>query len=173
MKRIINIDMDGVVADFNAYTSEVLGRKIGWEGRDLSAGEWIVLGSIDRLYYKLPLIEESRELVALALSRDDCDVRFLTAIPRRTTMPTAEQDKRDWLGVYFPGIACEIGPYSKDKQKWCKPGDILIDDKLSNVEEWCSAGGVAVYHLGNWSETLTNLRFAFNIKSPTILGLVA
>ena len=42
-----------------------------------------------------------------------------------------------------------IGPYSHDKQKWCIPGDILIDDRPSNIEQWTAAGGIAVYHTGD------------------------
>jgi hypothetical protein len=39
-----------------------------------------------------------------------------------------------------------FGPYSKDKHMHCQPGDILIDDRLSNVEEWRTAGGIAIHH---------------------------
>ncbi len=52
MKRYINLDMDGVVADFNSYTGEILGRRIGWEGRDLTSEEWNKISSIDNYYFK-------------------------------------------------------------------------------------------------------------------------
>lgn len=154
---IINIDMDGVVADFNAYASNILNREIGWEGRDLSDKEWGVLASIPNLYFHLPLIEQSVDLVRLAVD-SSIDVRFLTAIPRRKTIPTAEQDKRDWLQKYFPGIPMEIGPYSKDKQKWASPGDILIDDKHSNIIEWESRSGIAIHHVGDYNQTIKQLK---------------
>lgn len=173
MKRMINLDMDGVVADFNSYVGNILGRTIGWEGRDLSDEEWVTLTKIDRLYFQLPLIEGSKQLVKMALDKKDFDVRFLTAIPRRTTIATAEQDKRDWLTKHFPGIPMEIGPYSKHKQNWCNPLDILVDDKRSNVYEWLHKGGIAVYHAGNWHATMINFKRALNTSIPTIFGPVA
>lgn len=173
MKRMINLDMDGVVADFNSYVGNILGRTIGWEGRDLSDEEWVTLTKIDRLYFQLPLIEDSRQLVDKAISQNDFNVRFLTAIPRRTTIASAEQDKRDWLAMYFPGVPMEIGPYSKHKQNWCNPLDILVDDKKSNCMEWFKKGGVAVYHTGNWSATMKNFRRALNTFTPTLFGPIA
>lgn len=161
--------MDGVVADFNAYVGSLLNRTIGWEGRDLSGEEWQYIAKHDRLYYKLPLIEESKQLVATALATGH-KVKFLTAIPRRTTMPSAEQDKRDWLNEKFPGIEMEIGPYSKDKHKWAFPGHVLVDDKLSNVEEWKQAGGISVHHLGNFNKTIANLKAAITMFEPVVLN---
>lgn len=173
MKRVIYLDMDGVVADFNSYTGTLLGREVGWEGRDLSDDEWKTITSVDHFYLQLPLIPESVELVNLAKQFTDMDLKFLTAIPRRTTMPSAQEDKRKWLGTYFPGIVMEIGPYSKDKQKWANTGDILVDDKLSNVLEWMQAGGISVHHTGNFEKTLANLRKAVTMNQPAMLGEVS
>lgn len=166
---MIYLDMDGVVADFNSFVSALLNREIGWEGRDLSDDEWAVLASYPRLYFHLSVIPEGRKLVELAKSLSP-DVKFLTAIPRRTTIETAEKDKREWLSLHFPGVPMEIGPHSKDKQLWCKPGDILVDDKKSNVEEWYSKQGIAIHHLGNWERTLNNLKEAVKIRHPIILN---
>ena len=173
MKRYINLDMDGVVADFNTWCSDFLGRPVSWEGRDLSDEEWQKLANEKNIYAKLPLIPESVELVLMAkkAARDfDMGLRFLTAIPRRTTMPEAEPDKKEWVERYFPGIPVEIGPFSKDKQKWCNPLDILVDDKHSNVIEWLRKGGVSVYHTGNWPATLANFEKAIKIDHAVMLG---
>lgn len=161
--------MDGVVADFNYYVGKLLNRTIGWEGRDLSAEEWKLIAAHDRLYYRLPVIEESRQLVQVAIETG-CRVKFLTAIPRRTTMPSAETDKKEWLKEFFPGFEMEVGPYSKDKRKWAKPGYILVDDKQSNVEEWKEAGGISIHHTGNFKKTIDNLKTAITITTPTLLN---
>ena len=171
--RYINLDMDGVVADFNAWCSDFLGRPISWEGKDLSDEEWTALAEESNIYAKLPLIPESVELVIMAkkAARDfDMGLRFLTAIPRRTTMPEAEQNKKDWVEKYFPGIPVEVGPYSKDKQNWCKPLDILVDDKKQNVLQWLSKGGISVYHTGNWPATLANFEKAIKMDHAACLG---
>ena len=48
--RTIYLDMDGVVADFDTFAEEILGRKIGWgTTQDLTDEEWVKLASVDRL----------------------------------------------------------------------------------------------------------------------------
>ena len=154
--NIIYIDMDGVVADFDTYVEGVLGREIGWgTSQDLTDEEWVKLASVDRLYYQLPLMPNATKLVAYAKSLSTrFYVGFLTAIPRRTTIPSAQADKQAWVSKYFPGMRMDIGPFSRDKQKWCIPGDILIDDRPSNIAEWTAAGGIAVYHTGDVNATI-------------------
>ena len=154
--KTIYIDMDGVVADFDTYVEGVLGREIGWgTSQDLTDDEWVKLASVDRLYYHLPLMPDATKLVAYAKSLSTrFYVGFLTAIPRRTTIPSAQADKQAWVDKYFPGMKMDIGPFSRDKQKWCTPGDILIDDRPSNIVEWSAAGGIAMYHTGDVDATI-------------------
>jgi len=157
--NVIYIDMDGVVADFDTFVGGVLGREIGWgTSQDLTDDEWVKLASIDRLYYQLPLMPDATKLVAYAKSLSTrFYIGFLTAIPRRTTIPTAQADKQAWITKYFPGMRMDIGPYSRDKQKWCIPGDILIDDRPSNIKEWEAAGGIAIYHTGDVNATIKHI----------------
>ena len=157
--RSIYIDMDGVVADFDTYVSILLGRKIGWSStQDLSDEEWERLTSVDRLYYQLPLMPDATKLVAYIKSLSTrFHVQFLTAVPRRSTMPSAKDDKQAWVDKYFPGMRMDIGPYSHHKQKWCKPGDILVDDRPSNIEQWSAAGGFAIFHTGDVDATIKRI----------------
>lgn len=168
--RTIYLDMDGVVADFNRFASDFLGRQIGWNEQDLTQEEWNKLDSIGNLYFKLPLIQESTKLVAMAKSFSTrFNVEFLTAIPRQKSMPSAESDKKQWLDIYYPGMKMNIGPYSRDKQNWCKPGDILIDDKWSNIEQWFNKGGIGIYHEGDFDITIKNLLHAISFEEAAIL----
>jgi 5'(3')-deoxyribonucleotidase len=158
--RTIFLDMDGVVADFDTFAEELLGREIGWGDttQDLSAEEWLRLASIDRLYYQLPLMPDATKLVAYVKSLSTrFQIGFLTAIPRRTTIPSARADKQAWVDKYFPGMRMDIGPFSHDKHKWCSPGDILVDDRPSNIREWNAAGGIAIYHTGDVNATIKRL----------------
>jgi len=157
--RTIYIDMDGVVADFDSYVSALLGRPIGWGAtQDLTDVEWERLTSVDRLYYQLPLMPDATKLFAYIKSLSTrFHVQFLTAVPRRSTMPSAKDDKQAWVDKYFPGIKMDIGPYSHHKQKWCKPGDILIDDRPSNIEQWTAVGGIAIYHTGDVDASIKRL----------------
>ena len=158
--RTIYIDMDGVVADFDTYVSLLLKRPIGWHNSlgDLSNEEWVKIASEDRLYYHLSLMPDATKLVAYIKSLSTrFYVQFLTAIPRRTTMPSAKADKQAWVDKYFPGMKMDVGPYSHDKQKWCVPGDILIDDRPSNIEQWTAVGGIAIYHTGDVDASIRRL----------------
>jgi len=167
-RRTIYIDMDGVVADFNLFVSELLGRQIGWGIHDLTSQEWDILAKTPNLYRNLPLIEESVKMVGLCRSFSSrVNVEFLTAIPRQSTMPSAKQDKFDWINEHFPGIPVNFGPFSRDKQNWARPGDILIDDKQSNIDEWEAAGGIPIHHLGDY--TLTNQLIMYTMGEPNDL----
>ena len=156
----IYIDMDGVVADFDTFVSNLLGRPIGWNDskQDLTDEEWVKLASVDSLYYQLPMMPDATKLIAYVKSLSTkFHIGFLTAIPRRTTIPSAQADKLAWIKKYFPGMRMDIGPYSHDKQKWCTPGDILIDDRPSNIEQWTAAGGIAIFHTGDVNATIKYL----------------
>lgn len=166
---MIYLDMDGVVADFNSFASNAIGREIGWGGDDLSNEEWSKLAAIPRLYFQLQVIPEGRQLVELALSLSK-DVKFLTAIPRRSTISSAEADKREWLSLHFPGIPMEIGPHSHQKHNWCKPGDILVDDRESNIKDWSAKNGMAIFHQGNWNVTFEKLKEAAKIQRQDFLA---
>jgi len=157
--RTIYLDMDGVVADFDSYVSILLGRKIGWDSTtDLTDEEWERLASVDRLYYQFPLMPDATKLVAYVKSLSTrFHVGFLTAVPRRSTIPSAKDDKQAWINKYFPGMRMDIGPYSHHKQKWCKPGDILIDDRPSNIEQCTAVGGIAIYHTGDVDASIKRL----------------
>lgn len=145
--RIVNIDMDGVVADFDAFVLENLGRTfehVSGPGGDKEM--WSFLASVPNLYRILKPTVYAEELVDM-VKATGLRYRFLTAIPRRTPIPSAEQDKRDWVEQYFPGAEINIGPYSGDKWKWANPGDILIDDRPDNITDWNTKGaGTGIFH---------------------------
>jgi hypothetical protein len=76
------------------------------------------------------------------------NVEFLTAIPRRSSIASAETDKREWIAKYFgPDTKVRIGPYSADKWKHAKAGDILVDDRGDNIQSWINKGfGIGIFH---------------------------
>lgn len=144
------IDMDGVTADFDEFAQ----RALGLSGTGPAAGiypedKWQQLAKEQRMYRdlkKTPYADELvRRCVKFCLARD-YDYAFLTAVPKGNDVKWAFYDKVEWAQKYFPGIPVFFGPFSKDKHTHCKPGDILIDDRASNIEEWTAAGGIAIFH---------------------------
>ena len=147
------IDMDDVVADWMGAAKAILDRDWNY-GQRIPDVEWQKIRANQRFYHDLPLRPGARELVQWV--RDRCHstgdaVFFLTALPHDYSMPYAAQDKVWWANNYFPGIPVFFGPFSHDKWRHCSPGDVLIDDRESNCQEWISAGGQAhIYR--SWTE---------------------
>ncbi len=151
------IDMDGVVADFDEYAARTLGVP---PSQGIYPDEvWYKLASNSRLYRDLIKTEYADQLINecldLALTKN-YEILFLTAVPKGNDVQWAFYDKVIWAQNYYPTIPVHFGPFSKDKHQHCKPGDILIDDRLSNIEEWRAAGGIAIHHT-NINSTLYEL----------------
>jgi len=142
----IYLDMDDVVADWMGYARSYLKQPQWQEGEILPDSTWRRLKDDQRMYSKLLLKEGARQLVDWCeryCNKTNSQLFFLSAIPHKNDMPWAIQDKVFWAYKYFPGIPVFLGPYSHDKWVRCTPGDVLIDDRNSNCEEWERAGGLA------------------------------
>lgn len=142
----IYLDMDDVVADWFGYAREYLKEPLFKDGDTLPDATWRKLKDDQRMYSKLPIKEGAYELVAWCRNYRDtknAGLYFLSAIPKGNDMPWAPQDKVFWAHEHFPDIPVFLGPYSFDKWVRCQPGDVLIDDRKSNCEEWKRAGGLS------------------------------
>jgi hypothetical protein len=150
----IYLDMDDVVADWMPAARAIVNRN--WEyGERIPDSDWDKVKAKQRFYRDLPTKSGAHELVAYCqdlLSKGQIkDLNFLTALPHDYSVPFASYDKVLWAQERFSGIPVLFGPFSHDKWQHCEPGDILIDDRTSNCEEWIRAGGRAhVYR--QWPE---------------------
>jgi hypothetical protein len=141
---IIYLDVDDVLADWMATARAIVNRS--WEyGERIPDADWDKVKAKKRFYRDLPLKEGARELYNYCKQAVDQgraeNLFFLTALPHGNDAQFAVYDKVHWCDENFPGTPMFIGPYSHDKWQHCKPGDILIDDRVSNCEEWQRAGG--------------------------------
>jgi sulfur relay (sulfurtransferase) DsrC/TusE family protein len=156
--KTLYLDMDGVVADFNNWSMSVLGvkeSKHSWPEE-----EWEKLRHYPRMYRDLEKTPEADGLVNFcrSLSKDkNFNLLFLTGVPKANDIHWAFYDKVIWAYNRYPDIPVHFGPYSKDKQKHCLVGDILIDDRQSNITEWIAAGGIGILHQGNLHDTIKKL----------------
>lgn len=159
----IYCDLDGVLVDFDRFKRENLSAKAQVDDDTM----WAELQAIPNVFRQMKPTPYAFQLWA-AIAATQLPRKILTAIPRKTTMPDAEADKREWASDHrysvFIGEAPEvlIGPHSKDKWRHCKPGDILIDDREDNCAAWETAGGFTVYHQGDIHQTFTRLRWLVN-----------
>ncbi len=161
----IYLDMDGVVADFDAKVSEILGytREPFTRYPD---EDWRKILNYPRFYRDLPLCKDAKYLVTMVLHIahiKDMDVKFLSALPKDNDFPWAAYDKFIWAQNYFPMIPVWIGPYSQDKQIRSRAGDVLIDDRISNIDQWNQKGGFGILHRGDTENTLKELKIFLKI----------
>jgi len=149
---LIYLDMDDVVADWMATARAIVNRN--WEyGERIPEADWSKVKAKERFYRDLPLKAGAHDLVQYcrdAVSNGQArGMAFLTALPHDYAVQWAAYDKVFWAHRHFEGIPVFFGPYSFDKYKHCRAGDILIDDRHSNCSEWRSAGGQA-HEYRNW-----------------------
>ena len=142
----IYLDMDDVVADWMGYARAYL--RMEWrQGEMVPEKEWRRLKDDQRMYRHLPLKDGAIELVdwckKYVAKNPDVGLYFLTAVPHNNDVPWAFYDKVLWAQDHFPGIPVFFGPYSHDKWVRCNPGDVLIDDRRSNNDEWNRQNGRA------------------------------
>jgi len=161
----IFIDMDGVVADFGGYALRTLGIE-SKPGLRFDQTDWHRLREhSERIYSIVPVLPSAYKFVSgLKCVRDKfrVDLRFLTAVPKENDLGWAFWDKMQWASKHFPGIPVWFGPYSADKQYHCKPGDILIDDRISNIKQWPEHG---ILHQGDHEITLNTVEQILRNKS--------
>lgn len=160
--KTLFLDMDGVVSDFNAYARKILPNSLFDPNTDQSwdSNDWITLRSNPRLYRDIPKTPEADELVNFSREfciRNEYQLLFLTAIPKDNDVHWAFYDKVLWAQKLFPDIPVMFGPHSYHKKLHCRPGDILIDDRNSNVLDWCYVGGFGILHKGDVVSTIDML----------------
>lgn len=145
--KTIFLDMDDVVVDFSKAIKNILGAEE--KKSKFLEDEWKIILQHQRIYRNLEKCLGADILINFCRSLRDnraYNLMFLTAVPRKNDMPWAFYDKVLWAQKYYPDIPVWFGPFSVDKWKHCSKYDILIDDRLSNIESWREAGGIAILH---------------------------
>lgn len=153
--RCLYLDLDDCVADWIHEVRQYLDVTLS-DPYTILPSHYQLLKDHDRFYRNLALMPNAIELVNWATKyaeEKNYFFAFLTAIPHTNDFPFAQYDKVLWANERFPGIPVFFGPYSTDKWKHCKPGDILIDDRKQNCDDWINAGGIA-HQYTNWQNCM-------------------
>lgn len=142
------IDMDDVVADFSKAALEISGYVMPDDNKLKYPKEtWDKFLNSPRLYRHLDKCTHADEIVQTCLDvakSKKWNVLFLTAVPRDNDFPWAFTDKIDWAREHYPQIPVWFGPYSVDKHNHCKAGDVLVDDRQRNIDQWILKGGIGI-----------------------------
>ncbi len=139
------VDLDGVLADFDAGYEVVFGVK---PPRALGLAEppnfWDGLKQHPHFYRSLPLLPDAEALWDGVERAIGITPTILTGVPR--SLPHADADKRAWVAQHFGATVPVICCPSKDKRNHGRPGDILIDDWDKYRPLWQEMGGTFILH---------------------------
>jgi len=131
------IDLDGVLADFEAHVLALFGRAPS----EMSAREmWGLAAATPKFFETMPKMPDADELWAFC---EPFDPHILTGLPRGDW---AAAQKRRWvahhLGADVPITTC----MARDKCQYASPGDVLVDDPMKYAHLWEAQGGIFVRH---------------------------
>lgn len=139
--RRLFLDMDGVLADFDKRAAEVLGMPPGeFERQHGTATFWARLYETPDYFATFDMMPDAPLLWARTRHLAPT---VLTGIPQGQW---AVEQKRRWiaekLGPDVPVITC----LAKNKSFYCRPGDVLVDDRPQYAALWEAKGGTFVVH---------------------------
>ena len=149
-KNMIYCDMDGVLVDFdNEFERNhgVLPYKLPREEL------WQIVLDTKDYWVNLPKLDGADKLVKYL---NKFGFQILTGLPQYG-FDKAQKEKKQWLKNHYgieDGVICCL---SKDKQNYGKPKDILIDDRIANIERWEKMGGIGILHT-SVDETINKLK---------------
>jgi hypothetical protein len=134
------VDMDGVLADFDAHHEALFGVR---PDKVLDNVDWTRVRGVPGFYADIPPMKDMPELWDF-VSRLSPRPIVLTGVPR--SVEEAPDNKRAWarrhLGETVEVRCCK----SRKKSLHCKPGDILIDDWDKYRHLWLAKGGHWITH---------------------------
>lgn len=146
--RTLYVDLDGVMADFDAAFPAVF----GLDHRSLADEEmWGHINSHASFFRDLPPMPGAIEFFR---SVEHLQPVILTACPKSNYAHVAAQ-KRAWVRAHL-SQTCLVLPVMGGRHKplfMHQAGDVLIDDFGKNCAAWNEAGGIAIKHEGDWSAT--------------------
>ncbi|HIE1458599.1 TPA: 5' nucleotidase, NT5C type [Stenotrophomonas maltophilia] len=147
-RRTIYVDLDGVMADFDAAFPTLF----GLDHRLLADDEmWKHINNHPSFFRDLPPMHGAVEFFH---SIHHLNPVILTACPK-SNYPLAAMQKLQWVREHL-SATCLVLPVLGGRHKplfMHQPGDVLIDDFEANCDAWTAAGGVAIRHAGNWTAT--------------------
>jgi hypothetical protein len=147
----IYCDMDGVLVDFDqgykdltgmtTKEADAKGRTAFWEPiAKAGASFWIRLKWMPDGRQLWDYINQYNPILLSAPSKEE----------------SSKIGKRVWVKQNIPGAKLILRPASQ-KQQFSGENQILIDDRVDNIEQWKSKGGIGILHTSA-SDTIKQLK---------------
>lgn len=153
----IFVDLDGVLADFEAGTNMAMSKVYDTEHihseeeyeRDSKYRSRMWKGLRDyqkvhggEFWNELPLMKDAKQLW-------DYVKRYPVEILSATGNPEygAAEQKHKWVADNIdPRVKVNLTRKSAEKAQMAAPNHILIDDKSKSIDPWTQAGGIGILH---------------------------
>jgi hypothetical protein len=152
----IYLDMDGVIADFFGGVATKFGVD-HWKSIQDREIAFATLANTD-FFYNLDVFPETNSIIKFVKEISGGDWGICSSPLRGDTMNSAYW-KRQWLNrwdITPPLVENMIFTSNKHKyamNKLDRTRNILIDDKLQNIDQWNQAGGIGIRFQCNEDDT--------------------
>jgi hypothetical protein len=164
--RILYLDMDGVISDFNKqvikYTKLSLGEPLDSDLLTQKYGRKELLTIMDsggeEFFSEMPIMKDMYELKSFIFN-NFINIKILSCIKGNPPATDRINGKLKWLKTYsfnLPDANIILIDKSVNKQKYARPNDILIDDMEININQWNQRGGIGILHK-NSKDTIRQL----------------
>ena len=152
----IYLDMDGVIADFFCGVATKFGVD-HWKSIQDREIAFATLANTD-FFYNLDVFPETNSIIKFVKEISGGDWGICSSPLRCDTMNSAYW-KRQWLNSWdiTPPLV-ENMIFTSNKHKYAmnkldRTRNILIDDKLQNIDQWNQAGGIGIRFQCNEDDT--------------------
>ena len=137
----IHLDMDGVITDFDKQFKELTGMMPNeFETKYGVTGFWEAIDKAGVGFWRgMEWMPDGQELYNKVSQFD----HELLSSPSRGE--SSKIGKRLWRRDKTPNTKLTLA-YSANKKNYAAPNHILIDDRVSNIDQWKAAGGIGILH---------------------------
>lgn len=164
MVKKIQVDLDGVLADFDAGADLAIRKYFNKPKSEASKRElWQSVGLYQKefgetFWLDLPLMSDAMQLWSYVISLK-IPVEILSACGNKGF--NADPQKRVWcqrhLSLIGGGpVVVNLTETSPQKAAYAAGNIVLIDDRSKSIDPWVEAGGIGILHV-NATETIAKL----------------
>jgi beta-phosphoglucomutase-like phosphatase (HAD superfamily) len=152
----IYLDMDGVICNFHKRYQELFNTAPEHDDSRKRFGQRFGIFIQNNNFATLDMMPDALELLSY-LKTVNVPIEILSSTAREVTNEEISRQKQIWLDnhdIKYPAI---FVPGKRLKVNYASENCILIDDTVSNIDDWNAKGGIGILHK-NASDTISALQ---------------